>query len=229
MPTSDRFPNEYLYIDVVDFDGNLSMCCYVLHDNLTRVSAYQYLHCCKILFVSFCLAVDVLETVGVRQSQDGVTTAIGPNGLEDAFALTRMFSGQTIGREWELIGIDFNTQFGVYIAFQAGYNGSLLEITDGSQTLFYISLIDLGDLTAQLTVTLPGLTSVNVNIPTSPDGMYQFIGIKLQLSRLVIIVNCTVEAIIPLEGAPEQLEATTSSIAIFNQPATVCCDCHTER
>lgn len=168
------------------------------------------------------VTVDVLESVDIRQSLEGVTLAIGPDGTTSAYSLSRSFSGATSGRNWELIGLDFRTQFSIYAVFQAPfYNGSILAVNNDSQTLFDISLHHFEDLDAQLRIVLPGVPSVAIDVPNSPDNMYTFLGIKLENSRLVVIINCSVEAIIHLENTPEQLQTSLSTVTIFEQPAMV--------
>ena len=178
----------------------------------------------------FSCIVDVLDTVGLRDGnidEDGAMLVLGPNGLLDAFALMRELSGPMEGREWELIGEDFNTQFGIYAIFDSSnYAGDIISIGNGILTQFSLSLNSSEDAPNEkqtLTIALPNFSfDFEVDIPTQGDDAFQSIGIALEDERLVITVNCTVADIIPVEFDVGNLPSDDAGITIFTEPTTVC-------
>ena len=183
-----------------------------------------------ILLLLLC-TVDVLNAVGLRDGnpeEDGASLAFGPSGSLDAFALTQELTAPTTEREWELIGADFDTQFGVYTTFDAvGYTGSIISISDGVLLEFVLSLnssIEEINKTQTLSITLPNFSfDFDVEIPSQGDGGFQSIGIALEEGRLIVVVNCTVIDIIPVEFAVGSLPSEGANVAIFSEPTTVSC------
>ena len=177
----------------------------------------------------YCATVDVLDAVGLRDGnleEDGASLALGPNGLLDAFTLTQELTAPTTGREWELIRADFDTQFGIYTTFDAlDYSGTIISISDGVLSEFVLSLNSSAEElnnTQTLIVTLPNFSfDFDVEIPSQGDSGFQSIGIALEDERLLIIVNCTVIDIIPVEFAVGNLPDRDANIAIFSDPTTV--------
>ena len=177
--------------------------------------------------------VDVLNAVGLRDGnteEDGASPGFGPSGLLDAFTLTQELMAPTIGREWELIRADSDTQFGVYITFDTlGYTGSIISISNGILSEFILSLNSSAEAinkTQTLSITLPDFSfDYDVEIPSQGDSGFQNIGVALEEGRLVIVVNCTVINIIPVEFAVGNLPDEGANVAIFSEPTTVslCC------
>lgn len=179
----------------------------------------------------FC-TVDILNVVGLRDGntqEDGATVVPGPTGLMDAFALTRELSAPINGREWELIGMDFDTQFGVYTSFDAlNYVGSIISIRNGVLSEFSLSFNSSGDTatnetrTQTLSITLPRFSfDFDVEIPSQGNDAFQSIGIALEEGRLIVTVNCTVVDIIPVEFAVGELPSDRASVTIFSDPTIV--------
>ena len=182
-----------------------------------------------VCLVCFSCIVDVLDTVGLRDGnidEDGAMLVLGPNGLLDAFALTRELSGPMEGREWELIGEDFNTQFGIYATFDSSnYAGTIIAIGNGILTQFSVSLNRSDNAPNErqtLTVELPNFSfDFEVDISTQGDSAFQSIGIALEDERLVITVNCSVTDIIPVEFDVGNLPSDSAGVTIFTEPTTV--------
>ena len=175
-------------------------------------------------------AVDILNAVGLRDGnteEDGASLAFGPNGLLDAFTLTQELAAPTTGKEWELIRADFDTQFGTYINFDAlGYTGSIISISSGVLSEFVLSLNSSAEaINKTLSISLPNFSfDYDVAIPSQDDSGFQSIGIALEEGRLVIVVNCTVVDIMPVDFAVGNLPGG-ADVAIFSEPTTVslCC------
>ena len=173
--------------------------------------------------------VDVLDTVGLRDGnidEDGASLVTGPNGLPDAFALTRGLSGLAEGRQWELIGADFDTQFGIYTTFDSfNYAGTILSIGNGILDQFSLSLnksTDAPNETQTLTIVLPNFSfDFNVDTPPQDGGAFQSIGVAMEDGRLVITVNCTVVDIIPVEFDVGNLPSDGVDVTIFSEPTSV--------
>jgi hypothetical protein len=170
-----------------------------------------------------------LNTVGLRDGnieEGGASLSFGPDGLLDAFTLTQELGAPTTGREWELIRADFDTQFGIYVTFDAlGYTGSIISIINESLSDFVLSLNSSEEAiteTQTLSITLPNYSfDFEVEIPSQGDGGFQNIGVALEEGRLVVVVNCTVVDIMPVEFAIGNLPSTSVDIAIFSEPTTV--------
>ena len=187
-------------------------------------------------FFSLCCTVDILKTVGLRDGdieEDGAFLVPGPNGFLDAFVLTEELSAPTNGREWELIGMDFDTQFGVYTTFDASdYTGSILEINNGVLSEFVLSLNSsaaaaMND-SKMLSIRLPNFSfDYDVEIPLQGENTFQSLGVALEEERLVITVNCSVIDIIPVEFAVGTLPTGGATVNIFSEPTTVSCSQHT--
>ena len=170
-----------------------------------------------------------MNAVGLRDGnieEAGASLAFGPNGLLDAYALTEELAAPTTGREWELIRADFDTQFGIYLTFDAlGYTGSIVSIGDEDLSKFVLSLnssAEVIDETQLLRVLLPNYSlHYDIEIPSQGDSGFQSIGIALEEQRLVIVVNCTVVDIVPVDFAIGNLPNASADIAIFSEPTTV--------
>ena len=177
--------------------------------------------------------VDVLNAVGLRDGnveEDDASLAFGPNGLLDAFTLTQELAAPTTGREWDLIRADFDTQFGIYVTFDAlGYTGSIVSISNGVSsefTLFLNSSAKTTNNTQTLSISLPLFSfDFEVGLPSQGESGFQSIGVALEEGRLVIVVNCTVVDIIPIEFAVGNLPDGGADVVIFSEPTTVslCC------
>ena len=152
----------------------------------------------------------------------------GPNGLPDAFALTQELSATVNGRTWELIGMDFDTQFGVYTTFDAlNYKGTIISIRNGVLSEFSLSLNssrgseDEGQ-TQTLVIMLPNVSfDFEVEIPSKDSSVFQSIGVALEERRLIATVNCTVIDIIPVEFDVGELPMNGAAVSIFSDPTTV--------
>lgn len=174
-------------------------------------------------------AVDILNAVGLRDGnveEAGASLALGPNGLLDAYALTEELAAPTTGREWEFIRADFDTQFGIYLTFDAlGYTGSIISIGDEDLSNFVLSLnssAEVIDETQILRILLPNYSLYyDIEIPSQGDSGFQSIGIALEDERLIIVVNCTVVDIVPVEFAVGNLPNASVDVAIFSEPTTV--------
>ena len=185
----------------------------------------------KINTLYFVTTVDVLSAVGLRDGntdEDGASLAFGPNGLLDAFTLTRELTAPTTGREWEFIRADFDTQFGIYTTFDAlGYTGSIISISSGVLSEFVLLLNSSIEMTngtqnLMLSIILPNFSfEYDVDIPSQGDSGFQSIGIAFEEGRLVIVVNCTVIDIVPVEFAVGTLPDESANVAIFSEPTTV--------
>ena len=171
-----------------------------------------------------------MNAVGLQDGnaeENGASLAFGPNGLMDAFTLTQELVAPTTGREWELIRADFDTQFGIYVTFDAlGYTGSIISISSGVLSEFILSLNSSEEAINEiqtLSITLPNFSfDFDVEIPSSQGNSgFQSIGIALEEGRLVIVVNCTVVDIIPVIFAVGNLPDETANVAIFSEPTTV--------
>ena len=170
-----------------------------------------------------------MNAVGLRDGnieEAGASLALGPNGILDAYALTEELAAPTTGREWELIRADFDTQFGIYLTFDSlGYTGSIVSIGDEDLSKFVLSLnssAEVIDETQLLRILLPNYSlHYDVEIPSQGDSGFQSIGIALEEQRLVIVVNCTVVDIVPVDFAVGNLPNTSVDIAIFSEPTTV--------
>lgn len=171
-------------------------------------------------------AVDVLTAVGLRDGnteEDGASLVLGPSGLLNAFALTQELSAAMEGREWELIGMDFDTQFGVYVSLDAlDYTGTIISISNGVLAEFVLTLNSSTEDSRTLSITLPNFSfDFDVEIPPQGDDMFQGIGIALEEERLIITVNCTVVDIIPVEFTVGNLPSEGAAVSIFSEPTTV--------
>ena len=174
-------------------------------------------------------AVDVLNAVGLQDGdieEAGASLAFGPNGVLDAYALTEELAAPTTEREWELIREDFDTQFGIYLTFDAlGYTGSIVSIGDKDLSKFVLSLNSSAEVIDEiqlLSILLPNYSLYyDVEIPSQGDSGFQSIGIALEEQRLVIVVNCTVVDIVPVDFAVGNLPNANADIAIFSEPTTV--------
>lgn len=185
----------------------------------------------KINTLYFVTTVDVLSAVGLRDGntdEDGASLAFGPNGLLDAFTLTRELTAPTTGREWEFIRADFDTQFGIYTTFDAlGYTGSIISISSGVLSEFVLLLNSSIEMTngtqnLMLSIILPNFSfEYDVDIPSQGDSGFQSIGIAFEEGRLVIVVNCTVIDIVPVEFTVGTLPDESANVAIFSEPTTV--------
>ena len=132
------------------------------------------------------------------------------------------------GREWELIGLDFDTQFGVYTTFDTlNYTGSIISISNGVLSEFILSLNNSGDLLQTLSIRLPNFSfDFEVEIPLQGDDAFQSFGVALEEGRLIITVNCTVIDIISVESTVGNLPSEGATVTIFSEPTTVCCQKH---
>lgn len=152
----------------------------------------------------------------------------GPTGLPDAFDLTQELSAPINGRIWELVGMDFDTRFGVYTTFDAlNYDGTIISIRNGVLSEFSLSLNSSGDSadeaeTQTLIITLPNFSfDFEVEIPSQDSNAFQSIGVALEEGRLIATVNCTVIDIIPVQFDVGELPMNESTVTIFSDPTTV--------
>ena len=167
--------------------------------------------------------VDVLEEVGLRDTnlvEDGASPAIGSDGSMTAFSLTRSLTATASTIEWEIIAANFDTTFSLYTVFEAfAYTGILLSI--GNQFRFSLStMTNFGLTTHALTIELPGVAEpVHVELPAQAG--YRSIGLRLDLERLTVVVDCSVLDIIQVGDKVTPINITGEEISIFSQPITV--------
>ena len=178
----------------------------------------------------FNYVVDVLEFMGLRDGDLSIrdaTKATGPSGMMDAFNLQRELNTSTSGAEWNLIGVEFPSQFGLYTVFNASqYEGSILSVSNGSGLIFDVSLRRADDDTNDvLIISLPGLSTIRVNISDSSglrdSTSFQGIGIRLKHYQLLVIVNCVVVNFINLEDMPQPLPVSDGTVQVFENQAIV--------
>lgn len=167
--------------------------------------------------------VDVLEEVGLRDGslvEDGASLAVGSDGSMSAFSLTRPLAATTSTIEWEIIAAKSDTTFSVYTVFDASaYTGTLLTI--GNQFQVYLNTRTNFGLTSQtLTIELPGVAdAVQVEIPAQAG--YRSVGIRLDMERLAVVVDCNVLDIVLVGDQVTPINITDEEITVFSQPITV--------
>ena len=174
-------------------------------------------------------AVDVLRTVGLRDndlSSDDAVITDGPTGKQDAFILQRKLSASVSDKKWDLIGSDLPSQFGVYTAFNSlNYHGSIFALHIGTDAVLEVSLGESVTSSEHnsLFILLPGITPVVFDVPFAPsDAPFQDIGIRLQHSQLVVVVNCTLVDFVTLDRDPDPfLVMNETVVEIFGNGAIV--------
>lgn len=145
----------------------------------------------------------------------------------DAFALERELNTSTLGPEWQQIAENFSTQFGLYVVFNASdYEGSIITISDGSGFAFDVSLQRSENSTGDvLSVTLPGLSTLRINIPASTNlrdsSSFQSLGVRLSHYQLLVIVDCDVVNFVNLEDPSLPLPVTDGEVRVFGGEAIV--------
>lgn len=171
--------------------------------------------------------------MGLRNSNFPDSDAItinSSNNEDDAFFLRRELSGLTVGREWELIGTEFVSEFGLYIVFNSiEYDDSrILSITDEDSvdSSLNVALLKSSDSSNpdNLVITLPGLDPIVIDIPSATeDSPFQRIGIRMKEGVLVVSLNCTLVDFVILPGgaAPNPLPVANGTVVIFGAEAIV--------
>lgn len=133
----------------------------------------------------------------------------------------------TFGLEWELIGAEFTSQFGLYTVFNASeYEGSIISISSESGFMFDVSLRRSKNSTQDyLSVTLPRLKTLRIYIPESVNlrssSSFQSIGLRLKHYHLLVIVNCTVVNFIDLPQPSQPLPVADGVVQVFGDEAIV--------
>ncbi len=174
----------------------------------------------------------MLDFIGLRsgghQSFLDVSTAPGPTGRLDAFSLERGLNVSTSGREWEFIAHEFPTQFGLYTVFNVSqYEGPILSIGGGSGFMFDVTLRraeNSSTFSDYLMVTLPGLSTLRIDIPTSANlrsSSFQSLGIRLRHYQLLVIVNCTIVNFVNLPQPSQPLPVDDGVVQVFGDEAIV--------
>lgn len=139
----------------------------------------------------------------------------------DAFALERELNTSTLGPEWQQIADNFSTQFGLHVVFNASdYEGSIITVRDGSGFAFDVSLRMSENSTGDvLSVTLPGLSTLRVDIPASANlrdsSSFQNLGVRLNHYQLLVIVDCIVVNFVNLEDPSLPLPVTDGEVRVF--------------
>ena len=168
---------------------------------------------------------DSLRNGDLSSHDASVTT--GPTGILDAFSLERELNMSTFGLEWELIGAEFTSQFGLYTVFNASeYEGSIISISSESGFMFDVSLRRSKNSTQDyLSVTLPRLKTLRIYIPESVNlrssSSFQSIGLRLKHYHLLVIVNCTVVNFIDLPQPSQPLPVADGVVQVFGDEAIV--------
>ena len=174
---------------------------------------------------------DILDLVGLRSGDipDSLVSIVpGPSGLLDAFSFQEELNTTTDDQEWELIGQDFPSQFGLYTVFNASeYEGSIFSvISKTNDVIFDVSLwrseYKNGD---DLVIMLPGLSEFTVEIPASVNfrdqSSFQTLGIRLFHYQLLVIIDCIVVNFVNLEEPPLPLPVEDNRVEVFSGGATV--------
>ena len=185
-------------------------------------------------FLIFSTAVDLLRSVGLRNNNlltsDAVPT-VGPTNALDALILQTDFSAPIGGADWNLIGANLPSEFGIFTIFNSlRYRGLIFSINTSNST-FTPLRISLENSTTSpelnsLVISLPGLTPLSIDVPTAtPDSPFQRIGIRLKNSLLVVSLNCTVVGFITLTQAPDPLQVANATLMVFESQAIVSSDC----
>lgn len=173
---------------------------------------------------------DILDLVGLRSGSvpDNLASLVsGPTGRLDAFSLQEELNSTTDSLEWELIGQDFPSQFGLYTVFNASdYEGSIFSINDRTDVIFDVSVLRVENSSSDvLFITLPGLSVLAVDIPESANfrdtSSFQRLGIRLVHYQLLVIIDCTVVNFVNLERPPLPLSVENSRVEVFSGGATV--------
>lgn len=160
-------------------------------------------------------------------SSEDASLALGPTGLLDAFSLERQLNTSTFGSEWQIIGADFPSQFGLFTVFNASqYEGSIISVSDDSEFIFDVSLRRSENSSDDsLLVTLPGLDTLTVIIPESANlrdpFSFQSLGIRLSRYQLLVLVNCDVVNFVDLSDSPLPLPVSDGEVRIFDDEAIV--------
>lgn len=187
----------------------------------------------KLLFqldsLDFFPTVDLLATVGLRDSNLPSSDAIevnGPNDKLDAFRLQRQLVASIESKELELIAALLPSQFGLYTVFNTlEYTGSIISITNGDDST------PLLDITLEVSDTVPDTNSLKISLrgldftfdlPTaSQNSPFQNIGIKLMDSVLVLTLNCTIVDFVILRNRSDAVALTDARVSIFGEDAVV--------
>lgn len=179
------------------------------------------------------LPVDILEFVGLRSGttlpgDDDISLAVGPTGELDAYRLERELNASTSdSSEWDMLGVDFPNQFGLYIIFNVSdYEGSIVSVSNDSGLVFDVSLRSSENLTNDvLEVTLPGLDTLEFNLPDGLDlrgsNSFQSVGIRLHHYQLLVIVNCTVVSFLDLPESSQPLPVSEGVVRVFSDETVV--------
>ena len=151
----------------------------------------------------------------------------GPSGQLDAFRFQDELNTSTGTLEWELIGQDFPSQFGLYTVFNASeYEGSIFSVSFGFEVIFDVSLSKLENSSIDaLFITLPGLSMLTIKIPESADfrdsSSFRTLGIRLAHYQLLVIIDCMVVSFVRLEQPPLPLLVENSRVEAFSGGAIV--------
>ncbi len=173
-------------------------------------------------------AVDLLRSVGLREDvispSDSVVTD-GPNN-QPAFRLERQLSASTSSKEWELIAAQLPTQFGIYASFNALlFEGSILSIvnTTDNTVLLDVSYTSVDSTDSDsLEITLPGNSPISFKVPTATaDAPFHNIGIRLDGSALIVVLNCSLLDFVTLESAVDPFSLTNTIVNVYERQAIV--------
>lgn len=174
--------------------------------------------------------VDLLRSAGLRNNNlppSDATATNGPSGALDALMLQKELTAATSGVEWELIGAQLPSEFSVYTVFDTvQYTGSILSVTSGNNVMPVLDItlqrpVGLSDFNT-LNITLPGLSPITVDVlAASGAASFQYIGISLKGSLLVVLLNCSIVDIVTLQGVPDKLPVADGMVAIFGSQAIV--------
>lgn len=175
-------------------------------------------------------AVDILDLIGLRSGNlpDSVASLVtGPSGQLDAFQFQEELNTSTDRLEWELIGQDFPSQFGLYTVFNASeYEGSIFSVSVGTEVIFDVSLWKLENSSSDaLFIILPGLSALTVEIPESVNfrdaSSFRRLAIRLAHYQLLVIIDCSVVNFVSLEQPPLPLQVENSRVDAFSGGAIV--------
>ena len=172
----------------------------------------------------------MLDFVGLRNlnlSSDVASLTTGPSDMLDAYQLERQLNASITGPEWQIIANDFPDQFGLYTVFNASdFEGSIISIRNESGIEFDISLLrDMNSSDDALFVTLPGLSTFIVTIPTSVGlrdrENFQSLGVRLSHYQLVVLVDCELVDFVNLPEPPLPLPVMGAEVTVFDDQAIV--------
>ena len=177
----------------------------------------------------YCIIVDLLRSIGLRDAvispSDAVVTD-GPGNQQDAFRLQRQLSAPTNSREWDLIAAQFPMQFGIYASFNAlQYDGSIISLVDAidDTVLLDVRYSSSGSMGSDsLVITLPGNSPVSIQVPTATaNSPFHNIGIQLDNSELIVILNCSLLDFVSLESAVDPISLEDGMVNVYESQAVV--------